>query len=101
MRTDVQPTSLSSYDAVRASGASSAQCARILAFITANSTTDWSIGEIAHFLSMEKSTVSARLHFMLNEIDPPIVAKPTRKDRRSGVMVRPVGLPVVGQGVLF
>ena len=101
MRTAVQPTSLSAYDAVKASGTSSAQSARILAFITANSTTDWSIGEIAHFLSMEKSTVSARLNAMLNDIDPPIVAKPTRKDRRSGVMVRPVGLPVIGQGSLF
>jgi len=42
-----------------------------------------------------------RLNEMLNDIDPPIVAKPTRKDRRSGVMVRPIGLPVVGQGSLF
>jgi hypothetical protein len=100
MRTDVQPTSLSAYDAVRASGTSSHQCARILAHIEQHGG-DWSIGEIAHALNMEKSTVSARLNAMLNEIDPPIVAKPTRKDRRSGVMVRPVGLPVKGQQELF
>jgi len=41
MRTAMQQTSLSAFDAVKASGTSSAQCARILAFITANSTTDW------------------------------------------------------------
>jgi len=101
MRTDVQPTSLSAYDEVRASGTTCRQCARILALITANHELDWSIGEIAHALHMEKSTVSARLHFMLNEIDPPIVAKIPRKDRRSNVTVRPVGLPVAGQGDLF
>ena len=101
MRIDQAQTACAAYDAVRASGTSSHQCARILDFITANSITDWSIGEIAHFLGMEKSTVSARLNAMLNEIDPPIVAKPTRKDRRSGITIRPVGLPVVGQGSLF
>ena len=100
MRTDVQPTSLSSYDAVRASGTSSAQCDRILAHIERHGG-DWSIGEIAHALHMEKSTVSARLNAMLNDISPPIEAKPTRKDRVSGVTVRPVGLPVVGQKELF
>lgn len=101
MRTAMQPTSLSAYDAVKASGTNGYQCARILAFITANSEMDWSIGEIAHALHMEKSTVSARLNAMLNDIDPPIEAKTTRKDRVSGVMVRPVGLPVVGQAELF
>ena len=101
MRTSVQPTSLSAYDAIRASGSTGHQCARILAHITDNSGMDWSIGEIAHALNMEKSTVSARLNAMLNDINPPIEAKPTRKDRRSGVTVRPVGLPVVGQKELF
>lgn len=100
MRTAVQPTSLSAFDAIRANGTSGHQCARILAHIQKHGG-DWSIGEIAHALHMEKSTVSARLNAMLNDIDPPIVARPTRKDRRSGVAVRPVGLPKVGQGDLF
>lgn len=100
MRTAVQPTSLGAYDAIRANGINGDQCARILAHIHTHGG-DWSIGEIAHALNMEKSTVSARLNAMLNDIDPPIEAKPTRKDRRSGITVRPVGLPVVGQGSLF
>lgn len=101
MRIDQAQTACAAYDAVRASGTSSHQCARILAHIKAYPGCDWSIGELAYAMNMEKSTVSARLHFMLNEMDPPIVAKPTRKDRRSGVRVRPVGLPVAGQKELF
>ena len=100
MRTAMQPTSLSAYDAIRASGSTGHQCARILAHIKKHGG-EWSIGEIAHALNMEKSTVSARLNAMLNDINPPIEAKPTRKDRVSGVTVRPVGLPVVGQKELF
>ena len=68
------------------------QCARIMAFF------EWiggdhSIGEVAHALGMEKSTVSARVNFMLNTTHE-LVVKPKRKDRRSGINVRPVGLPV-------
>lgn len=29
------------------------------------------------------------------------VGKPRRKDRLSGITIRPVGFPVVGQGRLF
>lgn len=99
MRIDQTPTACDAYHAHRASGLGTQQRARILALITANSEIDWSIGEIAHFLSMEKSTVSARLNEMLNADE--LVPRPARKDRRSGVTVRPVGLPVVGQGRLF
>ena len=101
MRTAVASTSLGAYDAIRASGTTGHQCARILSHIKTHQGCDWSIGELAYALSMEKSTVSARLNAMLNDIDPVIEAKPTRKDRRSGVSVRPVGLPEVGQGDLF
>jgi len=52
---------------------------------------DWSIGELAQALSMDKSTVSARVHELLNE-GHELVARPRRKDRVSGVLVRPVGL---------
>ena len=53
---------------------------------------DWSIGELAEALEIDKSTISARVnellhqHFMLIEC-------PKRKDRVSGILVRPVALP--------
>lgn len=100
MRIAQQFTACDAYAGHRASGQSAAQRNLILAFITQRGG-NWSIGEIAHALNMEKSTVSARLNAMLNDIDPPIEAKPERKDRRSGIRVRPVGLVVVGQGDLF
>lgn len=100
MRIAQQFTSCDAYAAIKSSGTSTHQCARILRHILTHEG-DWSIGEIAHALNMEKSTVSARLNAMLNEIDPVIEAKPTRKDRVSGVTVRPVGLVVVGQRRLF
>lgn len=101
MRIAFTLTGADAYSAHKASGKAEMQRTRILNFINANSGMDWSIGELAHFLGMEKSTVSARLNSMLNDIDPVIEAKAKRKDRRSGVMVRPVGLPTIGQKVLF
>lgn len=74
------------------------QCARILGHIKQHGG-DWSIGEIAHALGMEKSTVSPRIRELLDTDE--LEAKPNRKDRRSGIRIRPVGLPVVGQQVLF
>lgn len=70
--------------------------ARILAFIADSGTyryisTDWSIGELAHELGLDKSNVSARIHELLKL--HLLVVMPRRKDRRSGVMIRPVGLP--------
>jgi DNA-binding IclR family transcriptional regulator len=61
---------------------------------------EWSIGEIAHALGLQKSTVSARIWECLNETGE-LAEKSRRKDRRSGITVRPVGLPVVGQQELF
>lgn len=100
MRTAVAETSIHAHDAIKASGNSTHQCARILDHIRQHG--DCSIGEIAHALGMEKSTLSARVYSLLYDShNPPLEAKPTRKDRRSGVMVRPVGFPVAGQGGLF
>jgi predicted ArsR family transcriptional regulator len=78
-------------------GKSAAQRERVLRFIESRSG-DWSIGEIARGLSLEKSTVSARLNELLTTGE--LVAKPKRKDRISGVTVRPVGLPAA-QRILF
>ena len=94
-------TACDAYAAIKASGQTEKQRSRVLAFITANSGMDWSIGELAHAMGMEKSTVSRCLNEMLNDFHPPIVAKPERKDRVSGVRVRPVGLLVMGQQALF
>ena len=99
MRIAQQPTACDSFDAHRMSGKASAQRTRILEFITERGG-DFSIGEIAKMLTMEKSTVSARLHELLNETGE-LVEKPRRKDKYSNVTIRPVGLPVVGQAELF
>ena len=80
-------------------GQSAAQRARILAFITARGG-DWSIGELAKAMDLQKSTVSARLNELLNDTKD-LVERPKRKDRISGITIRPVGLPIVGQGELF
>lgn len=70
---------------------SAAQRTRVLQFIEARGG-DWSIGELSHALGMQKSTVSARVNELLYETKE-VVERPKRKDRRSGVMVRPVSLP--------
>lgn len=90
-------TAVASFHAHR--GQSAAQRARVLAFIEARGG-DWSIGELAHAMGLEKSTVSARVNELLYETKE-LIDRPKRKDRRSGVTVRPVGLPVAGQGRLF
>lgn len=100
MNTAYAMTSVSAYDALKASGMKERLHSRILNFIKDNGG-DWSIGELAKALGLDKSNVSGRLNEMLNDINPPIVAKPTRKDRLSNRLVRPVGLPVIGQGDLF
>lgn len=90
MRIAQQFTACDAFDAVKASGTSSRQCERILAFIASHGG-DWSIGELAHALGLEKSTVSARM-FELIEAGS-LVEKCRRRDRRSGITVRAVGLP--------
>ena len=67
------------------------QCLRILDHIR-ECGGDWSIGELAQALEMDKSAVSARVNELLNA-GRELVARPRRKDRVSGVLVRPVGLP--------
>lgn len=99
MHSATQTTSIEAYRDHRSAGKSAAQRARILNFIKARGG-DWSIGEIAKALELEKSTVSARINELLKETKE-VVERPKRKDRVSGITVRPVGLPVIGQGELF
>jgi DNA-binding MarR family transcriptional regulator len=95
MRTAVQETSIRAFHGH--AGISVGQRARILALI-GSGRGNWSIGEIAGSLSMEKSTVSARVRELLDTGELEERAK--RKDRLSGITIRPVGLPAV-QGVLL
>jgi predicted transcriptional regulator len=94
MRTAQAFTACDAYAAHKATGKASAQCDRILSFIEARGG-DWSIGEVAQALVLEKSTVSARMNELLATGE--LEAKQNRKDRVSGITVRPVGLPVLGQ----
>lgn len=85
------PTACDAFHARSESGLASGQRNTILRFIEASGGS-WSIGELAAALEMQKSTVSARLNEMLNEFGM-LVAKSKRKDRLSGITIRPVWLP--------
>lgn len=99
MRTAVQTTSSDAYRTHRGSGQAAQQRNRILDFIKGRGG-DWSIGELAQILTLQKSTVSARLNELLNDTKE-LVERPKRKDRISGITIRPVGLPPVGQKEMF
>lgn len=92
-------TAADAYDKHRTSGQSAQQRNRILEFVKERGG-DWSIGELAQALTLQKSTVSARVNELLNDTGE-LVEKTRRKDRLSGITIRPVGLPVKGQGDLF
>lgn len=91
MRTAVTSTSIDAYHLHRENGLSSRQRERILAFVERRGG-DWSIGELAAALNMQKSTVSARVNELLNETGE-LEVRPKRKDRHSSITVRPVALP--------
>ena len=92
-------TAADAYDSHRSSGKAGAQRWAIVDHIRRHGG-DWSIGELAHALGLEKSTVSARLNEALYETYE-LVEASRRKDRRSGILVRPAKLPAEGQGELF
>lgn len=95
MRIAQHETAIDAFHAHVGAGKAEAQRERIRNFIASNKKyADWSIGEIAHALDMEKSTVSARLNEMLNETKQ-LVAKAKRHDRISNILIRPVALPEI------
>ncbi len=94
MRTAVRETSIRAF---HGHTGKLTQCERILALIDSGRGS-WSIGEVAAALGMEKSTVSARLNSLLH--DGLLVERTERKDKISGITVRPVGRPQV-QADLF
>lgn len=91
MRIAQQPTAIAACHAHDASGMSCAQRAQIVRFIELNGGS-WSIGELAAAMKMQKSTISGRVHELLHEFGQ-LVVKAKRKDRISGITIRPVGLP--------
>ncbi len=94
MLTHAQETSINAYQQHRACGRARGQALLVLNYIRMYGG-DWSIGELACALGMEKSTLSARIHELLHDTQE-LETRPRRKDRVSGIMVRPVG--VAGQG---
>lgn len=98
MLTNVTETSIDAFNAHVGSGKASAQQARILSFIAVRGG-DWSIGELAKEMRLEKSTVSARVFELLHG-SKELVECPKRKDRVSWITVRPVAL-ARDQGELF
>lgn len=97
MPTHVHALSINAYRQHRASGQAASQGRRILAHIQSRGG-DWSIGELAQALDLDKSAVSARVHELLHDTEA-LVACPRRKDRVSGILVRPVALALAaGEG---
>lgn len=93
-------TAIDAFHAHRSEGKATVQQQRILAFIGRRGG-DWSIGEVAEFMGMQKSTVSARIYELMHKSPPALVAAPKRKDRLSGVVVRPVALPSIQRELPF
>lgn len=92
MHTHVHALSINAYNHHHASGRAHGQCRRILEHIESRGG-DWSIGELAQALALDKSAVSARIHELLHDTGD-LIACPRRKDRVSGILVRPVALAV-------
>lgn len=85
------PTACASFHLHEEAGKSVAQRQKILDHIS-KWRGNWSIGELAEALGLQKSTVSARVNELLYETHE-LISKPKMKDRLSGITVRPVGLP--------
>lgn len=88
MHKNIPITSIHAYHAHMSSGRGRRQCGRILDCMRRHGG-DWSIGELAAELDMQKNAVSARIAEMLHQTGE-LVACPRRKDRVSGITIRPV-----------
>ena len=82
-------TAIEAYRNHLLSGKAKSQCEMIVNFIK-DQGGDWSIGELAYALEMEKSTISARINECIK--DNLLFEKPKRIDRRSGITIRLVGV---------
>jgi hypothetical protein len=90
-------TAIDSYHRHVGGGKALAQRQKIIAFIELMGGS-WSIGELAHSLHMEKSTVSARVNELLHQTEE-LEERPRRKDKHSGITIRPVALPAIQLGL--
>ncbi len=90
MHTSVHTLSINAYQQHLESGRARSQGRRILEHIRDHGG-DWSIGELAAVLDLDKSAVSARVHELLHDTEE-LMACPRRKDRVSGILIRPVAL---------
>lgn len=97
MRTSVRDTSIGAFNTLVATGVQASLHSLIVGYIKQRGG-DWTIGELSKALGIEKSTVSARINELLS--DAKLVEASKRKDRVSGITVRPVALPDA-QGRLF
>lgn len=95
MQTNVTSTSINAFHGHKSKSAT--QRESIVSFIERKGG-NWSIGELAKAMGLEKSTVSARVNELL--ADGTLVPFKNRRDLVSGITVRPVGLSPV-QGSLF
>jgi IclR helix-turn-helix domain len=95
MPTHVHALSITAYRHHQESGRARSQGRRILEHIRSRGG-DWSIGELAQALHIDKSAVSARVHELLHDTEE-LVARPRRKDRVSGILVRPVAAAEAGR----
>lgn len=95
MHAATQTTSIEAYRDHRSAGKSAAQRARILNFIKARGG-DWSIGEIAKALELEKSTVSARINELLKETKEVVERLDDFRERNPD---RPVIAPLIDAGL--
>ena len=67
MKIEQQFTACDAYQTHKTTGKASAQRVRIMDYIEARAGMDFSIGEIAKALTMEKSTARARINELLNQ----------------------------------
>lgn len=93
MLVNAQDTQIESYHAHVDSGKAQAQQDRIYSVMDRLGG-DWSIGEMAEYTGLDKSTVSARM-FTLREKLHKIEWVTKRKDKVSGVTVKPMRLTKV------
>jgi len=90
MLIDATETQIDAYHSHVATGGARYQRGKILEHFYSYGG-NWSIGELAKGLGMDKSTVSARINELLKSGD--LIDLPKRRDLISGVLIRPVALP--------
>lgn len=83
-------TQISAFHAHNASGGSSYQRSKILEVFHSFGG-NWSIGEIATYLKLDKSAASGRINELLKM--GLLITLPKRRDLISKVLIRPVALP--------